>query len=713
MRRTLRAHRTPSMLRRSHRRAYRWPGSGPALAVLLLALFAGACGSDNAPRGFVVDAVTPAVADAGETVVLSGRLPGGGAVHACERPLEGLAVASDPDADPFDGAAWVSAGDATPNRGYPLARAVAPAALRGETCVLTLVDADGVHHEPDLGEDGGPPVAAPSLAVRATVPAAIGSVSVTDGDAHAVVTFVPPDPRGRPILRYEVRVSPSDAWRTPSPSDAVPFVVDGLTNGVTYTDAHVRAVNAVGPGPDGEPFVLAPFAPADPPVDVVATPGDGIVTLDFELPNDNGRTITHVQIRIDDGPWTDVPLEEAGSQLVVGGLTNGEAYDVGVRVVTGAGPGEATWVRGVTPVAPPAPSTPVRVGAGYFHSFAVDPGGRTWAWGENGHNELGDGTDMDRTAPVPIATLPVGVWTDAGGGLHHSHLLDAEGRVWSWGDNVDGQLGTGNVGVDQATPVSLTDAFPHAVRAVDSGVVNGVAADVEGGLWVWGTGNLVTFGARRGVPERVVVLSHVDVRSVAVADEHALVAGAEGGVWAWGTNLDGRVGNGTTTDVSAPVSLSDAFPRPVTAVAAGARHSLALDEAGDVWAWGSGAEGRLGIGAGAQDALVPVRVEGFGGRRIVAIDAGRAFSVALDAEGDVWAWGRGVEGQLGTGDTADAAVPQRVVGLPHPVLRVAAGAEHALAADATDAVWGWGANDRGQVGGDADVHASPVRVLLR
>ena len=692
-----------------HHRAF----AGPAVALAAVTVLIAACGSDDTPRGFVVEGITPAIADAGETVLVSGRVPGGGAVHACERPLEALAVSADPDADPADGAAWVSATDATPNRAYPLARAVAPADLRGQTCVLTLVDADGVHHIPDVGEEGGPSVSAPSLTVRSTVPAAIRSVSVTDGDAHAFVTFVPPDPRGRPILRYEVRVSPSDAWRTPSPSDAVPFVVDGLTNGVTYTDAHVRAVNAVGPGPDGEPFVLAPFAPADPPVDVVATPGDGIVTLDFELPNDNGRTITHVQIRIDDGPWTDVPLEEAGSQLVVGGLTNGEAYDVGVRVVTGAGPGKATWVRGVTPVAPPAPSTPVRVGAGNRHSFAVDADGRTWAWGENGHNELGDGTSVDRTAPVPIPTLPTGQWSDAGGGLHHSHLLDAQGRVWSWGDNVDGQLGTGNVGTDHATPVSLTDAFPHAVRAVNSGRKNGIAADVEGDLWVWGTGNLVTFGARKGAPERVVALSHVDVRSVAVADEHALVAAEKGGVWAWGKNNAGQVGNGTTTDVTAPVSLSDAFPKPVTAVAAGTQHSLALDEVGDVWSWGSGADGRLGTGVSGTDALTPVRIDGFGGRRIIAIDAGDLFSVALDAAGDVWTWGRGDEGQLGTGDTASAAVPQRVVGLPHPVLRVAAGARHVLAADATDTVWGWGANDNGQVSGDPDVQATPVRVPLR
>jgi len=687
--------------------------AGPAAVLAAVAVLVAACGSDVTPRGYVVDGVTPAIADAGETVVVSGRVPGGGAVNACKRPLEALAVSADPNADPADGVAWVSATDATANRAYPLARAVAPAALRGQTCVLTLVDADGVHHAPDVGEEGAPPVSAPSLTVRATVPAEILSVSVTDGDAHAVVTFVPPDPRGRPILRYEVRVSPSDVWQTPSPSDAVPFVIDGLTNGLTYTDAHVRAVNAIGPGPDGVPFVLAPFAPADPPVNVVATPGDGFVTLDFKLPNDNGRTITHVQVRIDDGPWTDVPLVEAGPPLVVGGLTNGEAYDLGVRVVTGAGPGEATWVRNVTPAAPPAPSTPVRVGAGYFHSFAVDPDGRTWAWGENGHHELGDGTNMDRTAPVPIMTLPAGVWTDAGGGLHHSHLLDAEGRVWSWGDNVDGQLGTGKVGTDHATPVSLTDAFPHPVHDVDSGVVNGIAADVEGYLWVWGTGNLVTFGARKGAPERVFVLSHVDVRSVAVADEHALVAGAEGGVWAWGTNLDGRVGNGTTTDVTAPISLSDAFPKPVTAVAAGARHSLALDEAGDVWSWGSGADGRLGTGVSTADAHAPVRIEGFGGRRIVAIDAGNAFSVAVDTEGDVWTWGRGVEGQLGNGGTTSAAVPQRVVGLPNPVLHVAAGAEHVLAADATDTVWGWGANDRGQVGAGADVQTTPVKVPLR
>ncbi|MDR9392178.1 MAG: hypothetical protein RI554_09145, partial [Trueperaceae bacterium] len=679
--------------------------------VLAAALLLGACSPNNAPRGYVVDAVTPAIADVGATVTLTGRLPGGGAVHACEHPLEGLVVSTDPDAAPSDVDAWLSATDAAPNRAYPAARAVVPAELRGATCLLTLVDADGVHYPSDVGGEGGDVVAAPTLAVRATVPAAISGVSVTDGDAHAVLAFDAPDPGGRPILRYEVRVSPSDAWRTPSPSDAAALVVDGLTNGVTYPEAHVRAVNAVGPGPAGTPFVLAPFGPADPPGEFDVTVGDGRATLHFAPPDPNGRPVTHYQVRVNDGPWTDVPLEEAGPPLVVEGLANGVPHVLAVRAVTAAGPGATATVEDVTPGPPPPPSTPVQVGAGGHHAFAVDPQGRTWAWGSNGHRQLGDGTDDPHEAPIHVTTVPTGRWRHADGGVDHAHLVDAEGRVWSWGDNVDGRLGTGDT-LDRREPVVLSALDAHVIRTLDTGGKNTLAVDAEGGLWRWGALNAINFGTRELTPVPVDALSPVDVRGVGVGTDHAVVVDADGGVWAWGENRDGRVGTGSTTDVPVPVSLTDAFPRPVTAVAAGAMHSLALDDAGRVWAWGAGADGRLGTGS-TTDVHAPARVEGFGGRRIVALDAGRAFSVALDDEGDVWAWGDAAFGQLGQGNTDDAHRPVRVGGLPAPVVRIATGLTHVLAADGNDAVWAWGANDRNQAGGTGDVQATPVRVPLR
>jgi alpha-tubulin suppressor-like RCC1 family protein len=80
---------------------------------------------------------------------------------------------------------------------------------------------------------------------------------------------------------------------------------------------------------------------------------------------------------------------------------------------------------------------------------------------------------------------------------------------------------------------------------------------------------------------------------------------SDGTVWAWGSNEDGQLGDGTTTNRSTPVQVSGLSN--VTAVAAGASHSLALRGDGTVWAWGGRNFGQLGDGMTAVIA-VPTRV---------------------------------------------------------------------------------------------------------
>jgi alpha-tubulin suppressor-like RCC1 family protein len=116
--------------------------------------------------------------------------------------------------------------------------------------------------------------------------------------------------------------------------------------------------------------------------------------------------------------------------------------------------------------------------------------------------------------------------------------------------------------------------------------------------------------------------------AVAGGDHYSLAVKSDGTVWAWGRNREGELGNGTNTESNLPVWVSDLSG--VVAIAAspaqGPGHSLALKADGALWAWGYNAYGQLGDG-GNRDSNVPVQVSGV--RGAMAIAAGGSHSIAI------------------------------------------------------------------------------------
>lgn len=202
---------------------------------------------------------------------------------------------------------------------------------------------------------------------------------------------------------------------------------------------------------------------------------------------------------------------------------------------------------------------------------------------------------------------------------------------------------------------------------------------------------------------------------VAAGFVHTLALKADGTVWGWGYNFFGTVGDGSTTNRPAPVQVGIA---DVQSIAGGYAHSLALKRDGTVWAWGLNNCGQLGDNSNTNSS-VPLQVSGL--TNVVAIAAGGenagitySHSLALRADGTVWAWGCNQMGQLGDGTTTMRKVPVQVVGL-HGVKAIAAAGRHsyALADAATDRgiVWAWGNNAESQIGdGSTTSRTIPVRV---
>jgi alpha-tubulin suppressor-like RCC1 family protein len=202
------------------------------------------------------------------------------------------------------------------------------------------------------------------------------------------------------------------------------------------------------------------------------------------------------------------------------------------------------------------------------------------------------------------------------------------------------------------------------------------------------------------------------------ASSHSLAVKADGTAWAWGFNYWGQLGNNSTTDSHVPAQVQ--FPSTTSgaiAVAAGNDHSLALKADGTVWAWGYNSYGQLGNNS-ITNSQVPVQVQFPSGNTspVVSVAAGGNHSLAVKADGTAWAWGQNDYGQLGNNSTAYRTVPVPVQfpsGNSSPVVSVSGGWLHSAALKADGTLWAWGANDFGQLGNGSttDSHV-PVQVLF-
>jgi alpha-tubulin suppressor-like RCC1 family protein len=213
----------------------------------------------------------------------------------------------------------------------------------------------------------------------------------------------------------------------------------------------------------------------------------------------------------------------------------------------------------------------------------------------------------------------------------------------------------------------------------------------------------------------VLALAQAGPASAGLAATRAAATGAglAGTVQAWGENINGELGNGTTSHSSGPVAVQLPAGVTVTAVASGGKHSLAITSAGKLLAWGDNFYGQLGDGT-RRDSHTPVLVRLPKGTTVTAIAAGGSHSLAVTASGGVLAWGDNFYGQLGDASTATSQTPVRVR-LPKGthVVSVAASYNSSMALTAAGHVLTWGYNGSGQLGnGFHTASEIPVRVAL-
>jgi alpha-tubulin suppressor-like RCC1 family protein len=189
----------------------------------------------------------------------------------------------------------------------------------------------------------------------------------------------------------------------------------------------------------------------------------------------------------------------------------------------------------------------------------------------------------------------------------------------------------------------------------------------------------------------------ISVVSVAGGFNHSLAVDGAGRIWAWGFGENGQLGNGDYGSQISPLPVAAPEGLAFKLVAAGGNHSWAIDEDGNAWAWG-------------HRTTTPVLANAPVGVSFASVAVGRAHILALDRDGRAWMWdfttARG-PGVL----SVDAVIVPPPTGVVFT--DVAAGEFHSLAIDQDGRAWAWGSNSHGQLGnGSTTSHRTPHPVSM-
>jgi alpha-tubulin suppressor-like RCC1 family protein len=279
------------------------------------------------------------------------------------------------------------------------------------------------------------------------------------------------------------------------------------------------------------------------------------------------------------------------------------------------------------------------------------------------------------------------------------------GTLWAWGLNQNGQLGDGT-NVSRSIPVQIGKDTDWAFIAAGKG--HALAIKTSGILYSWGR----NFNGQLGdgtlisklVPTKIGTATWL---TVSAGETHTLGLQKDGTLWAWGGNDFGQVGNAaapSATPVQAPAKIGSST---WASVSAGAFHSLAISANGSLWAWGANDSSQLGDNGTTSVSGPKVILSDIKNWTVVA--AGGTHTMGVRSDGTLWGWGSNAEGQLGNGDT-DSSFPVQI-GTGTNWVTVTSGAAHSFGLKTDNTLWGWGRNQEGQLGNGTKVlSAIPVNV---
>jgi alpha-tubulin suppressor-like RCC1 family protein len=374
------------------------------------------------------------------------------------------------------------------------------------------------------------------------------------------------------------------------------------------------------------------------------------------------------------------------------------------------------------------------ISTGWYHTLGVVGTTNLFAWGLGTRGELGINSTISRSTPVGVnATIrkfsPTQIGTSSWtmvSSFSHNAAIRSDGYLFTWGVNLDGQLGLG----DRINRSSPTQVGISSWSLTSAGGNHTMAIKTDGTLFTWGRNAYGQLGISTGIglPSRSspIQIGFDNWTKVSAGLNHSMAIRQDGGLFTWGRNDFGQLGLNNRVNRSSPVQVGTSS---WSIISAGYSVSGAITNNNILFTWGNSFYGQLGtiltipnisglnrsspvqVGNNLINVSSPVQI---GTSSWKFISSGLSHVMAISNENKLFTWGANSSGQLGLGTSVSSDVANRSsptqVGMSS-WNAIASGGSHSVAIMSDQKLFAWGADTYGQKGTSrSGADWSPVQV---